>query len=154
MSTMTREQVESAVQAALRDLREHDSHLLEFDVAERSITARLAHYMIPLFEDYAVDVEYNRHGIDPKKMAEHVATTCQQCRDRLVVPDIIVHRRGDNERNLLVVELKKSTNSKTRTLDRNKLKAYKHELNYKFGALITVPAGRDWTSRPHSVELD
>ena len=69
--------------------------------------------MTPRFPLYSVDIEYNRKGlgVDPKDIempgANGVSTTSK------VFPDIIVHERGTNVRNLLVVEVKKSTNAIT-----------------------------------------
>lgn len=46
-----------------------------------------------------------------------------------VFPDIIVHKRGTG-RNLVVIEVKKSTNRESDDWDLAKLKAFKSELHY------------------------
>jgi hypothetical protein len=103
-----RERLNKAVQV----LNEKDRYLLENDLSERCIASRLAMYLQPLFPDQVVDVEYNRAGDMPKRL--NLPDECANFRDAdgrsLVVPDIIVHTRGPNGPNLLVLELKKTTN--------------------------------------------
>ena len=55
----------------------------------------------------------------------------------IVVPDVIVHRRGDNSRNLLVIEMKKKCpNQDGVDWDRQRIEAFcKDPFNYCFGAL-------------------
>ena len=75
------------------------------DVSERCIAARLAMYLREYFTDYDVDAEYNRHGEDKKKLYDLVdKRDCSRDRDdegQTVLPDVIVHRRGDDDSNLL-----------------------------------------------------
>jgi len=63
-----------------------------------------------------------------------------------IYPDIIIHHRGSSE-NLLVIELKKTTNKSEsqRKWDEEKLKyvTTKPPFNYKFGAMIEIPCGSD-----------
>lgn len=63
-----------------------------------------------------------------------------------IFPDIIVHLRGSSS-NLLVIELKKSTNksSSERNWDMIKLKNMTQNppFNYRFGAFIDLPCGPD-----------
>ena len=60
---------------------------------------------------------------------------------RAVFPDIIVHKRGSNEHNLLIIELKKSSSRISCDYDIEKLKRYtspdyENNLNYSFGVLV------------------
>jgi hypothetical protein len=54
----------------------------------------------------------------------------------LVVPDIIVHTRGGAGPNLLVLELKKSTNPEGPECDRRRVPAFVSQLGYSYGALV------------------
>ncbi len=131
--------LQARLREPLKTLVIKDGVLLEYDAGEQAIAAKLACYLAPLFPDYDVDVEYNRHGLDPK-----VVELGQECRgggEKRVVPDIIVHRRGTDGANLLVIELKKETNIEPRDCDRAKIVAMKREFGYRFGVLIDVPAG-------------
>ena len=54
-------------------------------------------------------------------------------------PDIIIHERGPQGRNILVIEVKKSSNQESETLDRNKLIIFTQEpLNYDFGLFLKI----------------
>jgi hypothetical protein len=55
-----------------------------------------------------VDVEYNRHFDNPKKLSLPPRDALdREVRSTTVFPDIIVHKRNTDEANLLVLELKK-----------------------------------------------
>jgi hypothetical protein len=58
-----------------------------------------------------------------------------------VFPDIVVHQRGPDGPNLLVVEAKKATSGMDSAFDCAKLKGYKEELGYRFAAFVVLPAG-------------
>lgn len=107
---------------AIQTLLERDSILLTTDANERTISAQLACYLKPAFPEWDVDVEYNRHGLDPKKIG--IGEVAE-----LVYPDIIVHRRRLNE-NLLVVEMKKGDSPKPDEDDMKKLRAYVEQFKY------------------------
>jgi hypothetical protein len=93
--------------------------LLENDLSERCIASRLAMYLQAEFLDYSVDVEYNRHGYIPKKLGlpDECANYWDELGRAFVVPDIIVHRRGSDGPNILVFEVKKTTNRNSRACD-------------------------------------
>jgi hypothetical protein len=129
-----RERLDKGVQI----LNELDKYLLEKDLSERCIAARLAMYLQPLFQSLIVDVEYNRAGDIPKRLA--LPDECANFRDAegrsLVVPDIIVHKRGPTGPNLLVIELKKTTNPDSPACDRKRVPAFVSQLHYECGAVV------------------
>lgn len=95
--------------------------------------------MAPLFPDHNVDVEYNRHGLDPKDL--DLPPDCRGGGEKLIVPDVIVHRRGHGDDNVLVVEVKKDTNRESRACDRAKILGMKRYFRYRWGVLLELPAG-------------
>lgn len=103
-SSFTHNEIERRVRQAIDKLRERDRYLLDVDASERSITHHLAVYLHQEFESWNVDVEYNRDGHEEVKRLRNLPDVD---RDN-VFPDVIVHRRGNNDKNLLVVEVKKS----------------------------------------------
>lgn len=124
---------------AFNKLLADDQYLLKADANERSITHKLAEYLQAEFSDWNVDCEYNRDGMDIKRlMSFKKYITSDDTEATSVFPDIIIHNRGTND-NLVVIEAKKSTN--TVDNDNDKLHAYKHELNYKFAIKIKLPVG-------------
>lgn len=127
-------EVETRVKCALDALEHCDLRLLEYGVNERTICARLAVHLKAVFQGYDVDVEYNRHGMDPKRVEVDPGLGKD-----LVYPDVIVHRRGTDESNLLVMEVKKSTNREPRGRDRKKLKCCVEQFKYEFAVLVDIP---------------
>jgi hypothetical protein len=123
---------------------ENDHALLGWDLSERCIAARLAMYLQNLFPEYSVDVEYNRVGYAPKTLdlPEECANRKSRNGEPLVLPDIIVHKRGPEGPNLLVLELKKTTNPTPRDCDQLRLRAFRERLKYSFGALIECETRR------------
>jgi hypothetical protein len=94
--------VKKRVSRSVRLVRARDSFLLKHAAHERSITHKLAEYLQPEFPDYNVDCEYNKHGLDVKLLPRE----CDARAQRLVYPDIVVHVRGNDDNNILVIEAK------------------------------------------------
>lgn len=126
---------------ALQKLLERDAYLLTVDANERSIAARLAMYLQAEYTDWHVDCEYNRDGIDPKRLAfSGLDSTIEDAEARTVFPDIVVHVRGTSN-NYLVLELKKSSNTVERAFDLAKLSRYRRQLNYSYAVFIELLVG-------------
>lgn len=107
---------------AIQTLFEKDGILLTTNANERTISAMLACHLRNLLPEWDVDVEYNRLGLDPKKIGIGEMT-------ELVYPDIIIHRRL-LDMNLLVVEMKKGDSSEPDADDMRKLRAYAAQFKY------------------------
>lgn len=121
-----------AISTALKQLLENEAHLFVHDASERAICAHLLAYLKPLLSNWDLDVEYNRNISDPKKV-----------RLRNVIPDLIVHKRGSNDHNLLAVELKIKCNSYKKAKDIEKLQSYCDELGYKYGLFLDIDISSD-----------
>jgi hypothetical protein len=137
--SMKAEEVRERVEVAIAALMKPDRYLLENNLGERCIAGRLAIYLQQTFSDLSVDVEYNRDGIAPKTLdlPENCADYKNESGEALVVPDVIVHRRGPGGPNILVIEIKKSTNPNRHGMrDRERVRAFRAQLRYEFGALI------------------
>jgi hypothetical protein len=135
---MKPDEVRDRVNDALGQLLKGDRHLFETDGGERSIAARLAMYLQDRFPGFAVDADYNRAGKFPKRL--RLPLECAGYRNEndesLAVPDVIVHRRGPEGPNLLVLELKKTTNPDKGDCDKLRLQAFREQIGYRYGALI------------------
>ena len=169
------EEIEKLVRQSLSDLYEHDLILLKHDVCERAITHRLAIYVerrISELDDIEtcrldVDCEYNRNVVGrlgaPKSLIieaedEHEKANKFGCQSEEVLevssyPDIIVHRRGDNDHNLLVIEVKKKSSRIADTHDIKKIKAFtkKDELNeygYSYGVFVKLDTRSPVSNQP------
>ena len=123
----------------MRETEERDRYLFETDAAERSIAAGLVVSLFPRFPDWSVDADYNRmNGRFPKRI--EIPAECSKGRNEngeaRVLPDVIVHGRGPAGPNLLVIELKKTTNPDNGDCDRLRLHAFREQLRYDYGAFI------------------
>jgi hypothetical protein len=98
-------EIKRRVGVALGMLMKNDSSLLKLRVNERAIAHKLAEYLQMQFPDWNVDCEYNKMGDLPKEL-DDIAGCDEHKRNNRIYPDIIVHLRNQ-ERNLLVIELKK-----------------------------------------------
>ena len=128
-----------------------DLLLVEYKVAERALTHKLAEYMQMFFFGYNVDCEYNKVGKgDQKRVDELIEQVkeqqgmrqpqdikcngdCDTCYPNkcVIFPDIIVHRRGTDD-NLLVVEAKTEWSNASQNRDFEKLKALTKSTDYKY----------------------
>lgn len=129
------DEVEDKVAQAMILLRARDCFLLEHHAHERSVTHKLGEYLQPEFPDYHVDCEYNLHGPLPKRLLRE----CEGNEHELVYPDIVVHRRGNDDSNLLVVEAKPRRRTKVPKCDRIKLEEFTKldgGYGYQFGLFI------------------
>ena len=135
--------VREGLLAALRTFGLRDSYLLRHDLHERTLTHKLAEYIQPLFPDWNVDCEYNRDGHDPKRVRIAAPAPLHEDEGSNVFPDIIIHRRGTNEYNILVLEAKKSRDGGDgiNERDRQKVEAFIADLKYRYGALVVFHVG-------------
>lgn len=119
----------------------NDAYLLVASATERSITHRMAIYLEEEFPEYDVDCEYNRNGLETKKLESYKKTINSDDTDGVTVyPDIIVHHRGTKD-NFIVIESKKTSN--TNQDDKEKLLAYKTDLSYTHAFFVKFPVGDD-----------
>lgn len=136
------EYIISIIKNVLEQFYEKDLNLFSYSkyVHEQAISFRIAHYLAKIFKYYDVDCEYNKN-IDKYKEID----------GGKIRPDIIVHKRGNNENNLLFIEVKKD-NGLYGAIDSNharekygllkkdikKLKYSMRVYNYKYAVEIIV----------------
>ncbi|MGD0707436.1 MAG: hypothetical protein ABSA51_03170 [Anaerolineaceae bacterium] len=133
--------VKSKIHRSIDKLLRYDDHLLRYDVNERSISHQLAIYIQDNFPEWNVDCEYNRHLNEIKRLNLQLEQLeSNDTNAKTVFPDIIVHHRGKDD-NLLVIEIKKSTNPQTSEYDCQKLIAFKSELGYQIALFIKFRVG-------------
>ena len=156
---MTDIQIKNLVTQALNALLQtSDTWLLKNDLSEQSISNRIAFHLDPLFADFNVDCEYNgdierdnnRKAISILKeelqqfgllRVKEASDLEKEFTKRAVFPDIIIHRRGTNENNLCILEIKKSTSSVNYNYDFIKLRSYTsnhydNNLKYQLGIFV------------------
>lgn len=140
-----RKRLEQKVVQALNKLYERDEYLIrnninengENHVSERAIVFRFGIYLEEVlrcdseFAKYNLDNEYNRNIDEVKQLPKH---------ENGVYPDLILHKRGNNDDNMLVIEIKTWWNPDIRA-DIEKLQAFTDstgKYKYRFGLSITI----------------
>lgn len=142
MKNYRRSIIQYRVRKAIALLIKNDTFLLQCNVNERSISHELAEYLQAEFQEWHVDCEYNRDH----DLTKQLNLPTDECRiddteAKTVFPDIIVHHRNNNA-NLLVIEVKKSSNPDNGAFDRRKLKAFVGPpFSYQHGLFLKLPAG-------------
>lgn len=140
--------VKTQIVKAFLEVVAHDKHLLKVDASERSITHRFAVYIERKFPGFDVDCEFNRTGIDPKRLVGFKRRVDSDVPKAVTVfPDVIVHKRN-TPTNHIVIEAKTTSNHETCRAPKHckcdlcKLKAYKSELGYAYAFYVIFPVGR------------
>lgn len=129
----------AALEAAIDAFVTAEEYLLKVDSSERSITHHLAIHLARRFPEHHTDCEFNRDGFSSKKLALSECTVSNEATEAVTVfPDIVVHQRGSKEKNLLAIEVKKSTSTESSDYDYKKLRAFKSDLNYEFAAHVVI----------------
>ncbi|KKM98078.1 hypothetical protein LCGC14_1161530 [marine sediment metagenome] len=143
--TFTKAELENLINFCLQKLRRLDRYLLDEEVNERTITHKLAEYLQQQIPEFNVDCEYNRFKQrDIKDIVKRLElpkdnNNWDDTKLSPVIPDIIIHERGPHGKNILVIEVKKSSSSSSETLDRNKLIAFTTDpLNYELGLFLKI----------------
>ena len=156
-----REILEINLKSCIQELFTKDLLLIANNVSERSITHKLAEYLQHKFPQYNVDCEYNRNLQNGKgrpksiwlikersvrelknKYNDTVGSLISKeevLSDVTSYPDIIIHQRGLNSNNILIIEVKKSNSIIGDDYDISKLNAFTslgQVYKFKFGAFI------------------
>ena len=132
---------------SLKELYEKDKYLISHGsgsnyehVSEMSIVFRFGLYLNRRIEawlaenGYSLDIEYNRNR-DEIKYLDYTTSG----KSNRVRPDMIIHERGSNQNNILVIEFKTWWDKNVST-DRNRLEAFvtPQKYSYRFGLSILI----------------
>jgi hypothetical protein len=144
---MNRNQATEIVEGAIERLIAEQPELLDLDVSERALCHQLAQYiasLVPNNFQLQTDCEYNRHGADPKRLDLPPRDALdREVRATTVFPDIIVHRRGTDDHNEIVLEIKKPGGDVD--YDTLKLRQFRDVLHYRNPAHVIL--GRAWNGQ-------
>jgi len=134
--------IKNKIACAINFLRERDNFLAERDLSEWSISHRLAVYLECLFPEYNVDCEYNKRVDIPSNVSDPKKINLENV--RAIRPDIIIHRRGFQNHNLLVIQIKKKKNKRGVDKDKESLKELtKEDGPYRFSYGLFVVIDKD-----------
>jgi hypothetical protein len=124
--------VKNITDQAVKNLFAHQSNIFDFTSETNQTEWNLAHHLavemhnlLPWF-DYDLDV--TKINYDRKR------------------PDIIFHKRGNNDSNFLVVEIKKDGSDVDLDKDEEKIKRhwFRPPLSYAFGVVINLRSKTKW----------
>ena len=135
---MTFELIQRIVNAALLEFYQKDYVLLQHNIHENAIAHKLACYLQSYFPSLNVDFEYNGNVFNQ-------VNERKQIDGGNVKPDIVVHERLSNERNILIIEIKKTSNDSDGQADRNRLMhctSNECAFKYKFGLFVRLGVRR------------
>lgn len=131
LSSEQQNDLNKIIRGSLRKLYLNDIELIKIGGMEQAIAFRFGLYLVKesnqfdWLKDLNVDMEYNKNGNDQKK------TFRRQYGTR---PDLIIHKRGTNETNVLIVEIKGWWNNEPREMDIIKLEDFTSQYgDYKYG---------------------
>src|SRR5476651_1755863 len=110
------------VVSALKVFYTRETHLLETDLGERTLTHRLAVYIESQFAGWEVDCDYSRLGDRTLRMPKGSIVSTDDHIGKSVYPDIVVHQRAIPN-NLLAIEVRKESNHQPPEHDQQKLRA-------------------------------
>ena len=122
--------IKRRIKHCIEKIYEDDSDLFDRNNYEVTISSKLAQYLFKEFKEYDVDCEYNKHINQEKRVKEL---------NQNIRPDILIHRRGTDEDNLVYIEIKTDHNREARTNDYDKIKTMtkqKEEYRYSLGLFI------------------
>lgn len=141
--TLSEDEVFHRVSRALRAFYASDADLLHRNASERSIAHKLAEHLQDQFPEYKVDCEYNRHVDSVKRQPQDDVAAAGRGRRGAVLPDIVVHERGTDEQNVLVIEIKKSSSRRSHDGDVKKLCLFTgSKFGYAVGIFIVIDVAR------------
>ena len=158
------DELNERVTRSIENFLEIDAELLIQDAKEESITTQLKKYLENEFEDWPwnIDHQYDKRIIKnkvvqkrtlfakdslPKNKIPKSISQDSKIINKKIMPDIIFHDRHSDEHNLLVIEVKLSTNKNKddRIFDFLKLEVMTSiDLSYEWGVFIDFTSGKEF----------
>lgn len=129
---MDEKQIEEILKRAIETLFVNQPDIYEFTPETRQTEWNLAHHLAneihPLFPELSCDLEVSKPNLENRR------------------PDIILHRRGIQDHNFLVVEVKRDGIEEEIRSDIEKIRTYwfGQPLRYQFGAVVNLKSDKSW----------
>lgn len=147
------EDIKILIADALYHFYQNDFSLMNYETEDKAVSERCMVFRIGWYiqnymnketkwSSFDLDAEYNRCFEHPKSMYRQ---TLDGIKKKIgdAVPDLLIHKRGDNDNNMVVFEFKKSGlyEKNGKDADYKKLMYFtdlKNEYKYKFGLWIVL----------------
>jgi len=128
------------VVSAIGEFYARETHLMEKDLGERTLTHRMAVYLEKQFPEWETDCDYNRLGERMLRLPKGSIVSTDDDIGKSIFPDIVVHHRGVPD-NLLAIEVRKAGNHHPPEHDQHKLRALTDPhlwFAYRIGVFLTL----------------
>jgi hypothetical protein len=118
--------VKKALSEAIGNLFEKQPNIFEFTSETGQTEWNLAHHLAneihAYFPEFDCDLDLIKVNYDRRR------------------PDIVIHKRGTNSSNFLVIEVKRDGDQRSMSDDVEKIKSnwFRGNLNYQFGAVVNL----------------
>lgn len=122
--------IKNIVENGIKTLYRRDAQLVNDEIHEQSISAKLMCYIQCQLPEWDVDVEYNRQGKNRGPKTDD--------KENKRKPDIIIHKRGEKGPNLAVILVKCSWNEDLREKDESAVLSLKTKHDYKVAFLLEI----------------
>jgi hypothetical protein len=136
-------EIQNFVYQSLVDFLSSEISLLKNNVSERTISQNFSNYLKTRFIDFDVDCEYNRHGSNIKTI-----TYPNETKPSPIYPDIVIHSRGSDTKNIVVIEIKKYGNSEIENDEIKLKKLTSKDFRYALGLLIIFHMKNNFHLKP------
>jgi hypothetical protein len=139
------------INISISEVIKNDISILERGLNEEIISNAISHYLKPLFQGYDVNAEYNgdvqNEGdrkkiiVDRRRILE-IKKKSNKNNIYKLSPDIIIHKQGTNDENLVIFEVKKDTHEPIGKeydlikLEHMTINYLENHYNYKLGVAI------------------
>lgn len=140
LNTEQIEILKQTINSTLENVYQNDYDLIERGGMEQSLSFRFGLYFSTIIKDldwlksHNIDLEYNKNGLNPKRTPR---------RPNGVRPDLILHKRGENINNIIVVEFKGWWNG-DRESDLVKLEDFvNQDGEYKYGLGVFIEFNKE-----------
>ena len=127
---MNLDEIKRRILQCVEKFYKNDFDLLERNNYEVTISCKFAQYLFVEFKEFDVDCEYDKH-IDQEKYNSEL--------NKNIRPDILIHKRGSDKKNLVYIEIKTDHNRDSRTFDIEKIKSVTKqdsEFKYRLGLFM------------------
>jgi hypothetical protein len=134
---MDQEYIKKKIKKCIDEFYLNESVLLKRENYEVTISCKFSQYLFIEFPQFDVDCEYDKH-INEEKRVEEL--------NQNIRPDIIIHKRGIDDNNLVYIEIKTDHNRTTRNKDYTKIKALTKQsgsYKYRLGVFIDFNRNKD-----------
>lgn len=124
--------IKSKISHCIDRIYNEDGDLFGRKNYEVTVSCKLSQYLFLEFQKYDVDCEYDKHKNIKKKARINGE-------DKKIRPDILIHKRGNDDSNIVAIEVKKKNNPNRREYDFAKLKSLTSQTGdykYKLGVFI------------------